>query len=101
MGATPTQCFIIPMGDNSQHAIEFATALRTAGIKTVVYLENKGMKQKMNYANKHMIPFVAIIGDDEVKENAVTLKDMETGSQEKVDFVCAVSKIKSVINKLQ
>ena len=45
--------------------------------------------------------FVAIIGDDEVKENVVTLKEMETGSQEKVDFVGAVSKIKSVINKLQ
>ena len=47
-----------------------------------IYFDNKSMKKKMNYANKQNVPYVIIIGEDEVAQNKVTVKNMITGEQE-------------------
>ena len=47
-----------------------------------MYLEQKAMKKKMNYANKQNIPYAMIIGEDEVANETVTIKNMVTGEQE-------------------
>lgn len=73
---------IIPMVEDLTYPIQVATALRKKGNKVEIYFDNKSMKKKMNYANKLNVPFVIIIGEDEVKAGKVTVKNMETGEQE-------------------
>ena len=55
--------------------------LRNKGINTEIYLEEKAFKKKLNYANKQEIQYAIIIGEDEINQNVVTLKDMVTGEQ--------------------
>ena len=75
---------IIPMLDDLSYPIEVATKLRNKGINIEIYLENKNMKKKMNYANKQNIPYAIIIGEDELNTNTVTLKNMITGDQKNI-----------------
>ena len=56
--------------------------LRTAGVSAEIFPENSKMKKQMAYANALAIPFVAIVGETELAENKVTLKNMTTGDQE-------------------
>lgn len=74
-------------------SLEVLNELRTAGINCEVYPSNAKMKKQFNYANKRGIPYVAVIGPDEAKEEVVTLKNMETGSQDQLG-------LKEVIEKL-
>ncbi len=76
---------LVPMDkENSNYVLDIATYLRNHGIKTDVYYQEKGMKQKIKYADRLGIPYVGVIGETEVKENKVALKDLETGNQELV-----------------
>ncbi len=72
---------IIPMLDDLSYPIDVATKLRNSGKNVEIYFDNKSMKKKMNYANKQNVPYVIIIGEDEVSANKVMLKDMTTGEQ--------------------
>ena len=73
---------IIPMIDDLTYPINVATILRNKGKKVEIYFDNKSMKKKMNYANKQNVPYVIIIGEDEVAINKVMVKNMITGEQE-------------------
>lgn len=80
-----TRCLVIPMGEDAvDAALEAAAVLRAAGVNTDVYYQNKGMKQKMKYANRLAIPYVAIIGEDEKAAGGAMVKNMETGEQSMV-----------------
>lgn len=57
-------------------------ALRRAGISAELYPDGVKMKKQMNYANDRQIPFVAIVGADEMQNGTITLKDMNTGAQQ-------------------
>lgn len=74
---------IIPMNDELNYALETANNLREAGIITQVYFEGGKLQKKMNYANKLGIPYVILIGDDEIKDNVLTVKSMLSGEQAK------------------
>ena len=63
------------------YAIKVATYLRENNINSDIYYEEKSFKSKLKYANRQGIPYICIIGDDEEKEEKVTLKNMETGEQ--------------------
>lgn len=76
-----SKVIIIPMIDDLTYPIQVATKLRENGINTEIYLENKAIKKKMNYANKQDIPYAIIIGEDELNSQTVTLKDMRSGEQ--------------------
>jgi len=73
---------IAPM-DEAQMSAAFACAgvFRTAGIPTEVFVEKGKFKNKMAYADKMHIPFVAIIGEDEADKGVVALKNMSTREQ--------------------
>lgn len=75
------KALVIPMGIDMEYTLKAAGNIRNAGIPVDVYYAEKGMKAKMKYANKLGIPFVVIIGEDEVSNNTVTLKNMTTGEQ--------------------
>ena len=83
---TTMQALIIPMGENLSYALEVATELRNNGLKIGVYLENKKFNKKLNYANKLQVPYIIIIGENEINERKITLKCMKTGEQESIDF---------------
>ena len=57
-------------------------ALRRAGISAELYPDSAKMKKQMNYANDRQIPFVAIVGADEVANGTIALKNMVTGDQQ-------------------
>ncbi|MBF0977071.1 MAG: histidine--tRNA ligase, partial [Bacteroidetes bacterium] len=64
-----------------EYALPIVRKIRKAGIPAEIYSEEAKIKKQMQYANDKKIPFVAIVGDDEMKANAVMLKDMTTGVQ--------------------
>ena len=75
---------IIPMVENLEEPIKLATKLRNVGINTEIYLNDKKLKAKFKYADKLEIPYVIVIGEDEIKSGEITLKDMKTGAEEKL-----------------
>ena len=86
---------IIPMTENLEVPLELATELRNIGINTEVYLNNKKLKAKMKYANKLEIPYVIVIGDDEIQSGKLRVKNMQTG--EEVESLIKASDISKII----
>ena len=86
---------IIPMTENLQVPIKLATKLRKLKVNTEIYLNNKKIKAKMKYANKLEIPYVIVIGDDEISSGKIKVKNMETGEEVQCDI--DASKIKELI----
>ncbi len=82
---TTVKVLVAPLGVELKYPLEIADTLRAAGIATEVYYQDKAMKHKMKYANKMAIPYVAIIGEDEVRDGKVTVKNMTTGEQTTVN----------------
>ena len=81
----PADVLILPMTDDLSPAIAFATRLRAAGVRAQLYTEQKKFKQKMAYADRLGVPFAAFLGEDEIKQSKVSLKDMTTGEQRLLD----------------
>ncbi len=79
--SAPADVMILPMTDSMAEAVSLATALREAGIRTQLYCEKKKFKAKIGYADKLGVPFVIFLGEDEIANGTVSLKDMKTGEQ--------------------
>ncbi len=77
----PADVLILPMTDDLGPAIELATYLRSWRLQAQVYTEQKKFKQKMAYANKLGFQYVAILGEDEIRQGKISLKDMDSGEQ--------------------
>lgn len=75
---------IIPMIEDLSVPIKLATKLRNNGVKTEIYLNNKKLKAKFKYADKLQIPYVIVIGEDEIANNKFKLKNMETGEEKEL-----------------
>ena len=73
--------------------IEIASNLRKNGINTEIFLNDKKLKAKMKYADKLEIPFVIIVGEDEVQSRIVKIKDMKTGNEKE----CKIEEIADMI----
>ena len=79
---TGAQLLFINFGQaEAAHCLRLAAATRRAGIATEVYPDAVKMKKQMAYANAHHVPFVALVGEQEMAEGKVALKDMNTGEQ--------------------
>ena len=89
-----SDALIISMDDDISDCLAVATTLREAGINAEVYFQAKKMKAKLKYADKLQIPFVIIIGEEERETGLLTLKDMITGTQQKVSVDEAIKLIK-------
>ena len=72
---------IVPMTENLEVPIRLANSLRELNINTEIYLNDKKLKAKMKYADKLKIPYVIVMGDDEINSNKVKIKNMETGEE--------------------
>lgn len=69
--------------------------IRMAGIRCEIFPDNAKMKKQMSYANARNIPFVAIVGEDEMREGKIMLKDMVKGEQHLVTPEELISCVKS------
>lgn len=76
------------------HCLRLAAQARLAGIATEVYPDSVKMKKQMSYANAHNVPFVALVGETEMTEGRITLKNMTTGEQQSLTIEEAVKAIK-------
>lgn len=93
IGKNISDVMIIPMIDDIKPCIKLATELRNNGVNTEIYYNQKNLKGKFNYANKLKIPFVIVIGEDEVNNNSVAVKNMITGEQ-----VCVKNDISEILS---
>ncbi|MGN0050957.1 MAG: histidine--tRNA ligase [Prevotella sp.] len=91
-----TQLLFVNFGDKeAAYCLPIVAKARQAGIRTEIYPDSAKMKKQMSYANAKGIQFVAIVGENEMNEGKVTLKNMATGEQA---MVTAEELIK-VVNK--
>ena len=82
-----TQVLFATFGaDELHYALRCAKELRAQGIAVEVYPEPTKMKKQMGYADDKQIPFVAIVGGNEMETNTVMLKNMSSGAQQQVDL---------------
>ncbi|MCM0757250.1 histidine--tRNA ligase [Sporomusa sphaeroides DSM 2875] len=94
------EVFVAPLGQETQAAaFEILTELRRAGIAADMDFMNRSLKAQMKYANKYPARFVALIGEDELAQNKVMLKNMEAGSQELIDKADLISMITEGMEK--
>jgi len=89
----PADVLVIPMVEDLTFPIAAATTLRQAGVRTQIYTEKKKVKQKFAYADKLGIPYAVIIGEDEVAQGVVSVKDLKTGQQEAMTPAAAAERI--------
>ena len=94
-----TKVLFINFGkDEALESLKAITRLRAEGVNAELYPDlntsGKQMKKQMNYANKREIPFVVLVGEEELKANLFTLKDMSTGRQEKLNLSDLLSRLK-------
>ena len=80
--SAPVDVLIIPMTDDYSEAVRVSTQLRNAGLSAQIYFEKKKFKQRIAYADKLGIPYCIFLGDDEIAQHKVALKDMASGQQE-------------------
>lgn len=85
---------VISTSDDVSECLPIANTFRKEGINTEVYMNDKKMKAKFKYADRLKIPYVAIIGEDELKENKVSLKNLVTGKQDIINIQEAVEILK-------
>ena len=82
-----TQVIFMNLGATEQAAsLGLLRGLRSAGIAAEIYPEAAKMKKQMEYANRRGIPYVVIIGSEELAEQAATVKNMVSGEQQRVPF---------------
>ncbi len=84
--ANATKLLFVNFGEKeASFALSLLLDVRAAGIRAELYPDSAKMKKQMSYANAKNVPFVAIIGESELAEGKVTLKNMTTGEQKLVD----------------
>lgn len=77
----------------AQKCLELLVNLRKAGIVAEIYPDQAKMKKQMGYADARKIPFVAIIGEEELRNGTITLKDMRTGEQRLINAPDLVAEV--------
>ena len=96
----PCDALVLPMTEELGPAVAAATALRRAGVRTQLYGEKRKFKAKMSYADKLGVPFVVLMGEDEIREGLLSVKDMHTGEQQKLPAEEAAAFIRSAVEEM-
>ena len=89
------KCLLVAFDKPShQYAFSVLNKLRAAGISAELYPQPSKMNKQMKYANARAVPFVVVIGSEEMNSGKLALKDMTTGNQEKYTFTELLGKLK-------
>lgn len=94
VSSTLSKVLVVPMDDNIEYSISVANKLRENNIFSEIYLESEKVNKKLTYANKLGIPFVILIGSEEMENDLLTLKNMGTGEQNKLKLDEIIKKLK-------
>ena len=81
--SAPCDALVLPMTEDIGKAVELAETLRSAGVRTQLYGEQKKFKQKMSYADKLGVPYAVLLGEDEIAAGVCSVKNMVSGEQVK------------------
>ena len=95
----PCDVLVIPMTEDQGSAIAAATALRGAGLRAQLYTEKRKFKAKMSYADKIGVPFVVLLGEDEIEKGMLSVKNMLTGEQTMLSAEAAGALIRENVEK--
>ena len=79
--SAPADALVLPMTEDIAPAISLAESLRSRGVRVQLYGEQKKFKQKMSYADKLGVPFVILLGEDELNQGKCAVKNMVSGEQ--------------------
>lgn len=91
-----TQVLFINFGaQEAAYAMKALRAAREAGIRAEIYPDNAKMKKQMSYANAKKVPFVVLVGENEMNTQKLTLKNMETGEQQLVTVDEMIAMVKA------
>ncbi len=93
--ASISKVLVIPLGNYLDLAYGLTSNLRKNNVSADVLNAGEGLKKKLSIASKMGAKFAAIIGEDEVKNEIITLKDMETGEQVRVNIDGVVDFVRS------
>lgn len=95
LSETTSQVLLVNFGqEEEQFSLKILNELRQAGINAEIFPEHSAkMKKQMSYADSKKIPFVVLIGKDEMQSGSLTIKDMATGQQEKLTLNEIISKL--------
>ena len=94
----PADALVLPMTADPAPAIALAQSLREEGLRVQLYGEQKKFKQKMTYADKLGVPFVVLLGEDEIAQGKCSVKNMATGEQVTVTADEAARLIKTTLD---
>ena len=91
-----TQVLFVNFGDKeADYCLNALTELRKAGINSELYPDSAKMKKQMNYANKKSIPYVVLIGEDEMNSGLLKVKNMKDGLQSNFNLADLIKLLKS------
>lgn len=91
-----TQLLFINFGaEEEKYCLPLLQSARELGIRAELYPEGAKLKKQMKYANQKKIPFVVIVGAEEMETAKLTFKNMQTGAQEKLDYSTILERIQS------
>lgn len=94
LGQSAQVLFINFGAESMPYCIGCAAKLRAAGVSTLVYPDAAKMKKQMDFANKNRVPFVVFVGETEIANGTVTVKDMAQGTQETLTMDQLLEKLK-------
>ena len=97
LSCAPADVLVLPMTADPAPAIATAEVVRSEGLRVQFYGEQKKFKQKMAYANKLGVPFVLLLGEDEINEGKCSVKNMLTGEQVKLEPQEAARYVKAAL----
>ena len=90
----PVDVYVVTVDPETRvYAFKLLETLRKAGVAADADFEGRSVKAQMRSANKMKARFVAVVGPDEARANAVTLRNMADGSEQSVGFADAASKL--------
>ena len=96
--ASPVKVLVINFGEKEEkYALSALQALRAEGIACEIFPDRTKIGKQMNYANAKSIPFVVMAGEEEMNKQVYTLKNMESGEQQRMPIAKLVERVKSLL----
>ncbi len=92
-----TDIFIIPMGTEIE-SLKIAETLRKANFKVEIEMKNRKMKKSLEYANEENIPYVFILGEDELARNNITVKNMKEKTQTQISIKNIIEEFNKIVD---
>lgn len=90
-----SKVLILPMKGCIEEAVKTVSRIRSKGVPSQIYVENDKMGKKFGYADKLGIPYVIILGENEIENEVYAFKDMTTGTQEELTFDEVIERLQS------